>query len=145
MAVKTDYKVGDKVVLVDGDMHGMFPEFYPEVGTVGTVLGRVTNRALVKWKKGSTTKGDTWLCDYKLIIPAKEKEKVMRNYSTADVAEVKHGEWAKDDSDGCFCSFCGWYTDYDYDYVTNNGLGNDDFIYCSHCGARMDGGTNDEM
>ena len=48
MAVKTDYKVGDKVVLVDGDMHGMFPEFYPEVGTVGTVLGRVTNRALVK-------------------------------------------------------------------------------------------------
>lgn len=88
MAVKTDYKVGDKVVLVDGDMHGMFPEFYPEVGTVGTVLGRVTNRALVKWKKGSTTKGDTWLCDYKLIIPAKEyfkkeKEKVMRNYSTA--------------------------------------------------------------
>lgn len=53
MAVKTDYKVGDKVVLVDGDMHGMFPEFYPEVGTVGTVLRRVTNRALVKWKKGS--------------------------------------------------------------------------------------------
>lgn len=63
----------------------------------------------------------------------------------ADVVEVKHGEWTKDDSDGCFCSFCGWYTDYDYDYVTNNGLGNDDFIYCSHCGARMDGGANDEM
>lgn len=67
------------------------------------------------------------------------------NAPTADVAEVKHGEWTKDDSDGCFCSFCGWYTDYDYDYVTNNGLGNDDFIYCSHCGARMDGGANDEM
>ena len=64
---------------------------------------------------------------------------------TADVAEVKRGEWTKDDSDGCFCSFCGWYTDYDYDYVTNNGLGNDDFIYCSHCGARMDGGDFDEM
>lgn len=67
-------------------------------------------------------------------------ESLMRNYSTADVTEVKHGEWTKDDSDGCFCSFCGWYTDYDYDYVTNNGLDNDDFIYCSHCGARMDGG-----
>ena len=62
------------------------------------------------------------------------------NAPTADVAEVKRGEWTKDDSDGCFCSFCGWYTDYDYDYVINNGLGNDDFIYCSHCGARMDGG-----
>ena len=70
---------------------------------------------------------------------------VLEDTPTADVAEVKHGEWTKDDSDGCFCSFCGWYTDYDYDYVTNNGLGNDDFIYCSHCGARMDGGTNDEM
>ena len=32
---------------------------------------------------------------------------------TADVAEVKRGEWTKDDSDGCFCSFCGWYTDCD--------------------------------
>ena len=72
-------------------------------------------------------------------------ELCIKQVPTADVAEVKHGEWTKDDSDGCFCSFCGWYTDYDYDYVTNNGLGNDDFIYCSHCGARMDGGTNDEM
>ena len=52
----------------------------------------------------------------------------VKSQPAADVAEVKHGEWTKDDSDGCFCSFCGWYTDYDYDYVTNNGLGNDDFI-----------------
>lgn len=133
MAVKTDYKVGDKVVLVDGDMHGMFPEFYPEVGTVGTVLGRVTNRALVKWKKGSTTKGDTWLCDYKLIIPAKEyfkkeKEKVMRNYSTADVAEVKHGEWVHGECVS-HCSECGVET-----YPENI------TPYCPNCGARMDGG-----
>ena len=64
----------------------------------------------------------------------------VKSQPAADVAEVKRGEWTKDDSDGCFCSFCGWYTDYDYDYVTNNGLGDDDFIYCSHCGARMDGG-----
>lgn len=71
-------------------------------------------------------------------------ELCIKQAPTADVAEVKHGEWTKDDSDGCFCSFCGWYTDYDYDYVTNNGLGNDDFIYCSHCGARMDGERKDE-
>ena len=69
-------------------------------------------------------------------------ESILSDYSTADVAEVKRGEWTKDDSDGCYCPICGWYTDYDYDYVTNNGLGNDDFIYCSHCGARMDGGNN---
>lgn len=54
----------------------------------------------------------------------------------ADVQETKHGEWMKDDSGGCYCSVCKWYADFDYDYVTNNGLGNDDFNYCSHCGAK---------
>lgn len=68
--------------------------------------------------------------------------KILMNAPAADVQEVKHGEWIKDDSDGCYCSACEWYADYDYDYVTNNGLGNDDFIYCSHCGAKMDGGNN---
>lgn len=63
----------------------------------------------------------------------------LQKIPISDVVEVKHGEWTKDDSDGCYCSFCGWYADYDYDYVTNNGLGNDDFIYCGHCGAKMRG------
>ena len=61
-----------------------------------------------------------------------------------DVQKIKHGEWTKDDSGGCYCSACGWYADYDYDYVTyvtNNGLGNGDFNYCPHCGAKMDGGN----
>lgn len=65
------------------------------------------------------------------------------NAPAADVQEVRHGEWTKDDSGGCYCSACGWYADYDYDYVTyvtNNGLGNGDFNYCPHCGAKMDGG-----
>lgn len=71
-------------------------------------------------------------------------ESILSDYSATNVAEVKHGEWTKDDSGGCCCPICGWYTDYDYDYVTNNGLGNDDFIYCSHCGARMDGERENE-
>lgn len=54
----------------------------------------------------------------------------------SDAQEIKHGKWVKDDSDGCYCSVCEWYADYDYDYVTNNGLGNDDFNYCPHCGAK---------
>lgn len=68
--------------------------------------------------------------------------KILKEAPAADVQEIKHGEWMKDDSDGCYCSVCKWYADYDYDYVTNNGLGNDDFNYCSHCGAKMDGGNN---
>lgn len=67
--------------------------------------------------------------------------KILKEAPVADVQEIKHGEWMKDDSDGCYCSVCKWYADYDYDYVTNNGLGNDDFNYCSHCGAKMDGDT----
>lgn len=71
--------------------------------------------------------------------------KILKEAPAADVQEIKHGEWAKDDSGGCYCSACGWYADYDYDYVTyvtNNGVGNDDFNYCPHCGAKMDGGNN---
>lgn len=68
--------------------------------------------------------------------------KILKEAPAADVQEIKHGEWMKDDSDGCYCSVCKWYADYDYDYVTDNGLGNDDFNYCSHCGAKMDGGNN---
>lgn len=83
MAVKTDYKAGDKVVFVDKKKHEEHPEFYPEVGTVGTVLGRYTNVCtLVKWEEGSTTKDDTWNCEFDWIIPAKEyfkKEKEKGN------------------------------------------------------------------
>ena len=71
--------------------------------------------------------------------------KILKEAPAADMQEIKHGEWTKDDSGGCYCSACGWYADYDYDYVTyvtNNGLGNDDFNYCPHCGAKMDGGNN---
>lgn len=65
----------------------------------------------------------------------------VKSAPAVDVQEIKHGEWTKDDSDGCYCSVCKWYADYDYDYVTNNGLGNNDFNYCPHCGAKMDGGN----
>lgn len=68
--------------------------------------------------------------------------KILKEAPVADVQEIKHGKWTKDDSGGCYCSACGWYADYDYDYVTNNGLGNDDFNYCSHCGAKLNGGNN---
>ncbi len=44
---------------------------------------------------------------------------------TADVVEVKHGEW---DINGefCQCSVCDNFAGYDYDY-------------CPYCGAKMDG------
>ena len=68
---------------------------------------------------------------------------LINEQPTADVKEVKHGQWIEDDDTLVRCSACGWYTDYDYDYVTNNGLGNKDFLFCGHCGARMDGGNEE--
>ena len=77
-------------------------------------------------------------------IPLSELVDTFAEVPTADVKEVKHGKWIEDKKDSSSrCSICGWYTDYDYDYVTNNGLGNEDFLFCGHCGARMDGGVKE--
>lgn len=87
MAVKTDYKVGDKVVFISVNKHKELPSFYPEVGTVGTITGHSGDRALVKWKEGSTSLDDQWLCVFDLIIPAKEyfkKEKEKGNVKKND-------------------------------------------------------------
>lgn len=80
-------------------------------------------------------------CEADALYKATDIYNVIKSAPIADVQKIKHGKWMKDDSDGCYCSVCKWYADYDYDYVTNNGLGNDDFNYCSHCGAKMDGGN----
>ena len=73
MAVKTDYKAGDKVVFVDKKKHEEHPKFYPEVGTVGTITGHSDDIcALVKWEEGSTSSDDRWACRFDWIIPAKE-------------------------------------------------------------------------
>lgn len=53
---------------------------------------------------------------------------------TADVVEVKHGEWTYDEQNECFvCSECGL-------SALNNYRGlSVDSEYCPHCGAKMDG------
>ena len=88
MAVKTDYKAGDKVVFISENKHKEFPSYYPEVGTVGTVLGRdADNCALVKWEEGSTSSDDHWYCEFDWIIHAKEyfkKEKEKGNVKKND-------------------------------------------------------------
>lgn len=54
----------------------------------------------------------------------------------------KHGKWIGDVDGGAYCSICGWYADNDYEHVTNNGLGNPDFFFCGHCGAKMNCGDD---
>lgn len=54
----------------------------------------------------------------------------------ADVAPVRHGHWIDGfiaDSMLCGCSECGFT------------CGAHSFLYCPSCGAKMDGGADDEM
>ena len=50
---------------------------------------------------------------------------------TADVVEVRHGEWIEKGRYFPYCSECGTWTDW------SNGTA--EFNYCPHCGAKMDG------
>ena len=53
---------------------------------------------------------------------------------TIDAEPVKHGWWIKLDRDIAVCSECGRH---------ENALLVDSYPYC-HCGAKMDGGAEDE-
>ena len=59
----------------------------------------------------------------------------IKNLPTADVVEVKHGEWKWNrgcgyDEPQYYCSLC----------TGDSDTGRDN--YCPNCGARMDGGTD---
>lgn len=57
------FKVGDKVRYI-GKNHKEMPEFYPELGTIGTVVEEVGDADwYIQWTKGSTSRKDCWYCD----------------------------------------------------------------------------------
>ena len=55
---------------------------------------------------------------------------------TANVAPVRHGEWANEET-AVTCTACGRSYDTDFE-IKRNVIMN--FKYCPKCGARMDGG-----
>lgn len=63
----------------------------------------------------------------------------VENLPTADVAPVVHGRWMHEETEGGFhvwrCSRCGR-------GMNDNPEGMD--FYCYHCGAKMDGGAENE-
>ena len=61
---------------------------------------------------------------------------IIKEQPTADVVEVKHGEWIYDEENDCYiCSVCGETALNNYRglSVASNG--------CPHCLAKMDGGN----
>lgn len=57
------FNIGDKVRYIGKD-HKEIPEFYPKIGTVGTVVkeGGATDW-YIQWPKRSTSGEDCWYCD----------------------------------------------------------------------------------
>ena len=73
-----------------------------------------------------------------------------QRFPAADVVEVRHGEWVETqeplgwrDVDCAECSVCheSWIMDEDSSIDDYKCM----WHYCPNCGAKMDGGTNDEM
>jgi hypothetical protein len=61
------------------------------------------------------------------VIPTLEASK------TADVEEVKHGEWVKEGCGLLVCNKCK------FEYA-HAGMPDEGLNYCPNCGAKMDGG-----
>ena len=57
------FKVGDKVKYV-GSEHEINPQWFPIIGTIGTVMQDVDEfDCYIQWQKGSTSKEDRWYCN----------------------------------------------------------------------------------
>ena len=72
------------------------------------------------------------------VIYAEAAQKAIDTIPSADVAEVKHGEWLWELADNGWadhiCSKCGYTINTDIHVIV-------DYDYCPNCGARMDGET----
>lgn len=56
------FNIGDKVRYIGKD-HKEMPEFYPEIGTIGTVVKEDGDTDwYIQWPKGSTSRKDCWYC-----------------------------------------------------------------------------------
>lgn len=61
-ATKDNVKVGSKVRMIDETGHRDIPDWFPDVGTVGTVTEVGFHTHLIQWPKKSTSKTDEWYC-----------------------------------------------------------------------------------
>ena len=66
-------------------------------------------------------------------------KEMLKTMPTADVVEVRHGKWIKnEDSVGWHCSYCGVVDVYAYSWNSETGKYDFQDNYCPNCGARMD-------
>ena len=73
-------------------------------------------------------------------------KKLIKAEPTVDVQEVRHGHWINGNCGDYVCSVCGWAFSDELPYMAREYDAETEEImrYCMHCGAKMDGGVNDE-
>ncbi len=65
--------------------------------------------------------------------------RAINRQAAADVATVVHGRWMKHIKGGTLCSRCGSYTQHNGDVLDMSKA-----IACPWCGAKMDGGADND-
>ena len=85
---------GRKVKFLSDEAHMDMPEFYPAVGTVGTVVEFYDDYEqkkdwMVQWPKGSTSGNDCWFCDEENVELIEEVDKQMTNEEIWEMLQPK--------------------------------------------------------
>ncbi len=62
-ATKDNVKVGSKVRMIDEKAHKDHPQWFPNVGVIGSVTETGFPTCLIQWPKGSTSEKDKWYCN----------------------------------------------------------------------------------
>lgn len=76
------FKVGDAVVFMSHEMHRVYPIYYPEPGTLGTVIETETfmGSVYVRWPTGSTSGEDEWLADVNNLVLLEELDQEQKPF-----------------------------------------------------------------
>lgn len=83
----------------------------------------------------------TWEVHCAIVGIVKLIKEELNKVPAADVAPIRHGHWIRVSLIGVFeCSECG-----NQITVTDSKFAKEVYRWCLHCGARMDGGVNDEV
>lgn len=77
------FQIGDEVVFVSSYEHEFGPQYYPKVGTVGTIVEVLpTSYVLdlrIQWPKGSTSGNDKWEVLYDWVEPFPDQGEIEKS------------------------------------------------------------------
>lgn len=80
---KNNFHVGDEVVFVNSYEHKSCPQYYPKVGTVGTIVEVLSPFSFldfrIQWPEGSTSHNDMWSVSYDWVEPFPDQGEIEKS------------------------------------------------------------------